>query len=314
MEAFTSHRPARLIGQTPLIELTKIDRPNDVRIFGKIEGQNPTGSIKDRVALRLVLDAEARGEIRPGMTLVEASTGNTAIALSMVGKQRGYHVRIVLPHGVVPSVPMVLETLGTEVVWCPPESGTLGAIKLAEQMARDEPDVYAVQQFSRPANIDVHYETTGTEIAEALPHVDALVAGIGTGGTIMGVGRRLRDAYDGVKVYGLEPQLGEYLQGLRRIDDVFAAPLLDLNELDGRFIVTAADSINAAKQVAEREGLLVGVSAGAALHIAWRVADRLPSGAVIVCMFSDSGWKYLPATPWQAAEAQAVELDEVHWW
>jgi len=312
----TLRTPIDLIGRTPLVELTRLSPRAGVRIFAKLEGMNPTGSIKDRIARRLIDEAERRGELRPGMTLVEASTGNTAIALAMIGKQRGYKVRIVLPHGVVPSVPQILTTLGVEIAWCPPESGTRGAIDMARRWAESDPEnVYAVRQFSSTLNIETHYHTTGAEIVEALDTVDVFVAGIGTGGTIMGCGRRLRERFPKVRIVGLEPQLGECLQGLRRIEDSFMPPLLDLELLSGRWIVTAAESINAARRVAQEEGLLVGVSAGAALHIALREAERLPAeGGSIVCMFSDSGWKYLPAQPWEAAAAKAVELDEVHWW
>lgn len=311
--------PLSLIGKTPLVELTHLSPRPGVRIFAKLEGANPTGSIKDRVARRLVSEAERQGLIRPGMTLVEASTGNTAIALAMVAKQRGYKLRIVLPHGVVPSVPQLLAVFGTEIVWCPPEAGTRGAIERARRMAEDDPDhVFAVQQFSNPLNIDTHYHGTGAEIVESLGRIgagiDVLIAGIGTGGTLMGVGKRVREAFPKVRVVGLEPALGECLQGLRRIEDSFTPPLLDLTALNGRWIVTAADSINAAKRVAEAEGLLVGVSSGATLHIAWKEAARTTGDLNIVCLFSDSGWKYIPAQPWEAAAARAVELDEVHWW
>lgn len=316
-------RPIELIGHTPLVELTRVSPPN-ARIFAKLEGQNPTGSIKDRIARRLVAEAEKRGEIRPGMRLVEASTGNTAIALAMIAKQRGYALTIVLPHGVVPSVPKILQTFGVEIVWCPPESGTLGAIEMARSIAAADPqNVWAVQQFSSTLNIDTHETTTGREVCEAFAHidesVDVFVAGIGTGGTIMGCAKALRSTFPSVRVVGLEPQLGECLQGLRRIEDSFMPPLLDLAALNGRWIVSAIDALNAAKRVAEDEGLLVGVSSGATLHIAWkeaqRAAERTPDARLnIVCMFSDSGWKYLPAQPWEAAKARIPDLDEVHWW
>lgn len=313
-------RPALdLIGDTPLLWLRHVTTAPGVRILAKLEGHNPTGSIKDRIAQRLVEEAEANGQLRPGMTLVEASTGNTAIALTLVAKQRGYGVRIVLPHGVVPSVPQILTTLGASFEWCPPESGTRGAIERARAIAAADPDnCFAVQQFSNPLNIDTHYRTTGREIVEAVlaggEKIDVFVAGMGTGGTIMGCGKRIRETFPDARIVGLEPQLGECLQGLRRIEDAFIPPLIDISALNGRWIVTAADAINAAKLVAEREGLIVGVSAGATLHIALKEATKLPAGGVIVCMFADSGWKYLPAQPWEAAKAKAVELDEVHWW
>lgn len=308
--------PLDLVGNTPLVELKRVPRPDGIRLFAKLEGENPTGSIKDRIARRLVDEAEQRGVLRPGMTLVEASTGNTGIALAMVARQRGYGVRIVLPEGVVPSVPQILETLGAELVWCPPQSGTKGAIEMAERMMLEDPErCFAVQQFKSPLNIDCHYRTTGSEIVAALDHADVLVAGIGTGGTLMGVGRRMREAYPGLRVVGLEPHVGEYLQGLRSLEDAFMPPLLDLEAIDGRWIVSAAESIRAAKLVAETEGILVGISSGAALHVGLKEAERRRDrGGNIVMMFSDSGWKYLPAQPWEAAKADSPDLDEVHWW
>ncbi|MFO0751329.1 MAG: cysteine synthase family protein [Myxococcota bacterium] len=309
-------RPLELIGHTPLVELGRVSPPG-VRIFAKLEGQNPTGSIKDRIARRIVFEAEQRGVLRPGMRLVEASTGNTAIALAMIAKQRGYDLTIVLPHGVVPSVPQMLGTFGVDIVWCPPEAGTKGAIDMARALADADPEhVWAVQQFSSTLNIDTHYHQTGREIVEALgpAHpVDVLVAGIGTGGTIMGCGRAIREAYPAARIVGLEPALGEHLQGLRHIEDSFVPPPSTWPR-SGRWIVTAADALNAAKRVAEAEGLLVGVSSGATLHIAWKEAQRLGRDGIIVCVFSDSGWKYLPAEPWEAAARQSTALDEVHWW
>jgi len=309
-----SYAPIDLVGDTPLVELRRIEAPAGVRLFAKLEGHNPSGSVKDRIARRLVLDAEERGVLRPGMTLIEASTGNTGIALTMVARQRGYRVIIVLPEGVVPAIPQILRTLGAELVWCPPDAGTRGAIETAERLARERDDAWAVQQFKQPLNVETHYATTGAEIVRDLDRIDVFVAGIGTGGTLMGAGRRVREAFPRARIVGLEPHLGEYLQGLRSLDDSFQPPLLDLSQLNGRWIVTAAESLRAAKLVAEREGILVGVSSGAALHVGLKEAARLPGGGNVVMMFADSGWKYLPAQPWEAATRGEAGLDEVHWW
>jgi cysteine synthase len=301
-----------MVGRTPLVELPRLSPKPGVRIFAKLEGQNPSGSVKDRVAVALVDAAERRGELKPGGTLIEASTGNTAIALAMVAKQRGYGLRVVIPRGVVPSISDVLELLGVEIVWVEPRAGMRGPIDAVHELAAKHGWV-AAGQFEERANVDAHYATTGAEIAAAVPDADVFVAGIGTGGTIMGVSRRLREINPAVRVIGVEPRMGECLQGLRSLDEGYRPPLLDLDALDGRFLVGSATALELSRKVAREEGLLAGVSAGACLHAALRVAERLDRGNVVV-MFSDGGWKYLPARPWQAAQAHDPALDDTHWW
>ncbi len=304
--------PLDLIGDTPLIELRAFQPRPGIRIFAKLEGQNPSGSIKDRVALALVQAAEREGKIRPGDTLVEASSGNTAIALAAIARQKGYSLIVVLPCGVPETIVDVLELLGTDIRRVPPGAGMKGAIDAAEQIAR-ETGAHPVSQFSHLANPKVHYRTTGAEILAQCPSVDVFVAGIGTGGTIMGVGRRLREARPDVRIIGVEPRMGERLQGLRSLDDAFEVPLLDLNQLDGRFLVTAARSIRLVEALARKEGILAGVSGGATLSVALRVAEGMEKGDIVV-MFGDGGWKYLPSRPWDAARADDPCLDEIHWW
>jgi len=303
-----------LVGNTPLVELRSLAPKPGVRIFAKLEGGNPSGSVKDRIVLAMVEAAEARGELRPGDTIVEASTGNTAIALAFVAKQKGYRARVVLPKGVVPSMADVLHIYGAEFEWCEPSGGMRGAIETARSLAQRD-GFYELGQFTRPENVEAHYRTTGAEIVAdmASERVDVFVAGIGTGGTIMGVGRRLREAYPGVKVVGVEPRLGERLQGLRSLAEGYIPPLLDLDSLDGRFLVDSAHAIQFARRVAESEGFLAGVSSGATLSGAFRVAEKMDRGNIVV-MFSDGGWKYLPSAPWDAAERSDHRLDEVHWW
>ncbi|MBI2872822.1 MAG: cysteine synthase family protein [Chloroflexi bacterium] len=301
-----------LIGNTPLVELPRLAPKPGIRLFAKLEGQNPSGSVKDRIVLAMIEAAEQRGELKPGDTIVEASSGNTAIALAMMGKQKGYGVQVVIPRGVTPSVADILGLCGAEVTWCEPRAGLKGAIDLALNMAATR-GYYPLQQFASQVNVEVHYHTTGKEIAEALPEVDLFVAGVGTGGTIMGVGRRLRESSPNVQVIGVEPALGERLQGLRSLAEGFVPPLLDLQQLDGRFLVDSASAIAAARSVAQAEGLLAGVSSGATLHAALRLAQRMDKGNIVV-MFSDGGWKYLPAKPWDAAKEGSRTLDEVHWW
>lgn len=300
------------IGGTPLVELSRLAPKPGVRLFAKLEGQNPSGSVKDRVARALVEECEARHALVPGSLLVEASTGNTAIALAVVAKQKGYRLKVVVPEGVAPSIGYILETLGVECVESPPMAGMRGAIELADRVARAEGGVLTGQFYSQ-ANIDAHYQGTGREILAQLPTVTHFVAGIGTGGTVTGVARCLKDHLPDVRVIGVEPHMGEVLQGIRCVDEGFAPPLLDLDRLDGRFLVSAAQALQLCKRVAVEEGLLVGVSSGATLHVALRLAERVEA-AQIVCMFADSGAKYLPANPWEAAMALDPRLDEVHWW
>ncbi len=301
-----------LIGDTPLVELRRMAPKPGVRIFAKLEGQNPSGSVKDRIALAMVEQAEEQGLLHPGDTIVEASSGNTAIALAMIAKQKGYAVRVVIPGEVAPSIGDLLELYGAEITWCEPRAGMKGAIDLALETSREHGFHY-VGQFDNPMNLQTHYATTGDEIARALPDVDVLVAGIGTGGTITGVGRRLREANPDVKIVGVEPRMGEALQGLRSLSEGYVPPLLDLNLLNRRFLVDNATAIDMSRRIVEREGIMAGISSGAALHAAFRVAEDLLRGNIVV-MFSDGGWKYLPARPWDAARSGSEALDETHWW
>ena len=301
-----------LVGNTPLVELTRMSPKPGVRIFAKLEGQNPSGSIKDRIALAMIEKAETEGRLRRGGSIVEASSGNTAIALALVGKQKGYAVRVVIPGEVAPSIGDLLHLYGAEITWCEPRAGMKGAIDLALEMSRSEGFHYA-GQFDNRINLRTHYHHTGAEIAAALPSVDVFVAGIGTGGTITGVGRRFREINPQVKIVGVEPRMGESLQGLRSLSEGYVPPLLDLGLLDRRFLVDNATAIDMSRCIVEHEGILAGISAGAALHAAYRVAEDMDRGNIVV-MFSDGGWKYLPARPWDAARAGSEALDDTHWW
>ena len=301
-----------LVGNTPLVELAHMPPKPGIRIFAKLEGQNPSGSIKDRIALAMIEEAETEGRLRPGGTIVEASSGNTAIALAFVGKQKGYAVRVVIPGEVAPSIGDLLHLYGAEITWCEPRAGMKGAIDLAQEMSRSEGFHY-VGQFDNRINLRTHYHHTGAEIAAGPPSVDVFVAGIGTGGTITGVGRHLREINPQVKIVGVEPRMGESLQGLRSLSEGYVPPLLDLGLLDRRFLVDNATAIDMSRRIVEHEGILAGISAGAALHAAYRVAEDMDQGNIVV-MFSDGGWKYLPARPWDAARAGSEDLDDTHWW
>ena len=301
-----------LIGNTPLVELPRFSPKPGIRIFAKLEGQNPSGSVKDRIVLAMVEQAEQSGVLKPGDTIVEASSGNTGIALAMVGRQKGYNVKVVIPRQVAPSIKDILDLYEAEVVWCEPFAGMKGAIDIAREQASADGH-YLLGQFSGATNVQTHYNRTGREIVEALPDVDVFVAGIGTGGTVMGVGKRLREANPDVRIIGVEPRLGEQVQGLRSLSEGFIPPLLDLDQLDGRFLVDSASAMETAHNVIRAEGIMAGVSAGATLHAALRVAERMDKGNIVV-MFSDGAWKYLPAQPWAAAAEGDESLDETHWW
>ena len=301
-----------LIGNTPLIAMPHLSTRPGVTIYAKLESQNPTGSIKDRIVHKMIQDAERSGSIKPGDTIVEASSGNTAIALAMIGKQRNYKIHVVIPNDVAPSIADILKLYGTKVTWCNSRVGMKGAIETAITLAQDNGYHY-LDQFDNEANINAHYETTGIEICDALPSVDIFVAGIGTGGTMMGVGRRLREVNPHVRLIGVTPRMGERLQGLRAFSEGYVPPLLDLNFLDGRFLVDTATAANAARLAVEKEGILAGISSGATLSVALRLEQNMTEGNIVV-MFSDGGWKYLPANPWDAAAAGSGSLDEIHWW
>lgn len=300
------------IGNTPLVELTRLSPKPGVRLFAKLEGHNPSGSVKDRVALALVDDAERRGALRPGQTIVEASSGNTGISLTMVARRRGYDVRIVLPKEVAPSIGDALALFGADCIWCPRCVGMDDAIRRAHELSAKH-GWYPLGQFEQAANVNAHYAGTGAELLRQLDRIDVFVAGIGTGGTVMGVGRRLREHNPDVRIVGIEPKLGDRLQGLRSLSEGFRPPLLDLDQLDGRILVDNPSAIAASQELARIEGICAGISAGATLHAARKVAERMERGNIVL-MFSDGGWKYLPARPWEAAHAGDERLDDIHWW
>ena len=301
-----------LVGNTPIVELVRFNPKPGVRIFAKLEGQNPSGSIKDRIVLAMVEDAEAKGEIKQGDTIVEASSGNTAIALALVAKQKGYRVEVVIPGEVAPSIGDLLELYGATITWCEPVAGMKGAIDIAKDIA-SKPNCHYLGQFDNEINLMTHYSKTAQEIIDTGINIDVLVAGIGTGGTITGLSRRLREVNPGIEVVGIEPKLGESLQGLRSMSEGYVPPLVDLGMLDGRFLVDSATAISFARSITDKEGILAGVSAGAGLHVALRLAETRAKANILI-MFSDGGWKYLPASPWEAALQGKESLDDIHWW
>ncbi|SVB22338.1 uncharacterized protein METZ01_LOCUS175192 [marine metagenome] len=301
------------VGNTPLVELVHLSPKDGVRMFAKLEGNNPSGSIKDRVASYLIRSAENSGALIQGQTIVEASTGNMALALAAAAKQRGYQMRAVVPPQVAPGIPDLLVLFGVEILWMEPRLGMLGPIEEAQRLAKENGWWFA-QQFANPANLMAHYETTGPEILMELDKVDVFVAGIGTGGTVTGVGRRLKERNSETLIVGVEPKFGERLQGLRSLEEGYIPPLLDMSLLDRRFIVDSPSAFAAVRRLVEMEGIFAGISSGAVLHAALRVAEGMESGNVVMT-FADHGWKYMNAFPWMTQQKRPEGApDDVAWW
>jgi cysteine synthase B len=297
-----------LIGNTPLVELGRLSPPGRT-ILAKLEGQNPTGSIKDRVALAMV-DAV---DLEPGQELLEPTSGNTGISLALVAKLRGLKLTCVMPANATPERRQLLELYGAEIVDSPSELGSNGAVRLAQEIAEREPRYRMLFQYGNEANPRAHYEGTGAEIARDLDRVDALVAGLGTGGTLMGTGARLRESFPGVQVVAAEPLPGDPVMGLRSLDDGYVPPILDVAQLDRKLLVSNGEAAAAARALLDREGIFAGVSSGAVAHVARRIAEELPDGAVVVCVLADAGWKYLSAAFWQEADPEE-SMEATLWW
>ena len=302
------------IGRTPIVELQHCSPKPGVRLFAKLEGFNPTGSVKDRIVREMLLAAEREPGIRPGDTVIEASTGNTGIALAMVGSASGYDVRIVMPDNVYPEIPRAVEVYGASIEWVSADQGVKRAIELAKQQA-DKNGWFFLDQFRNPNNVRSHYETTASEVLEDVPQVDVFVAGLGTGGTLMGVGRRLKEANPSTKVIAVEPHPGNQLQGLKSLADGFIPPILDFDLLDGKILVRSHHAFRAAAEVMRREAIFAGVSSGAVLHAALKVAQRLER-ANVVMLFADNGWKYVDTNLWlqDLPPDEGEDLDDTIWW
>jgi cysteine synthase B len=289
--------------------------PNpDVRIFAKLEEQNPTGSIKDRVAKKMIEEAEASGELEPGRELLEPTSGNTGISLALIAKLKGYPITCVLPENATAERIRLLRLFGAEIVFSPGDRGTNGSVALALELAEREPRYFMPFQYANAANPRAHYEGTGAEIAEALERVDVLVAGLGTGGTLMGTGERLRESFPEILVAAAEPMPGDPVMGLRSLEDGYVPPILDVSKLDRKVLVSNEESVAAVRALLDREGVFGGVSAGAVVHVARRLAAELEEG-VVVCVLADAGWKYLSADFWDADEdAVATSMERTVWW
>jgi cysteine synthase B len=303
-----------LVGGTPLVELRRLSPKPTVTIYAKLEGQNPTGSIKDRVAKSMIEAAEASGELEPGRALLEPTSGNTGISLALVAALKGYPLTCVMPENATEERRKLLRLYGAEIISSPAAEGSNGAVRLALELAADDPRWFVPFQYANLANPRAHYEGTGAEIVAALDRVDVLVAGLGTGGTLMGAGRRLRETFPDVVVAAAEPLPGDPVMGLRSLDDGYVPPILDVSQLDRKLLVSNAESVGAMRDLLRLEGILGGVSAGAAVHVARRLADELDEG-VVVTILADGGWKYLSADFWNAPDDDVTEtMEQTVWW
>jgi cysteine synthase B len=285
------------IGDTPLVGIHALSPNPAVRIFAKLEGQNPGGSAKDRIALKMVELAEREGLLHPGDTILEPSSGNTGIGLALVAKLRGYRLRVVMPDNVSIERRQLLEIFGADVVLSPGEEGSNGGIRLAEKLAADDPSLKMLFQYGNPANPLAHYEGTGPEIWRDCPEVDVFVAGLGTSGTLMGVGRYLKEQNPAVRVVAVEPPAGELVQGLRNLDDGFVPPIFDAAVLDRKLIVRPRQSIEWVRRLLEDAGVFAGISSGAAVAGAVKLAGEMEAGTVVT-LLPDGGWKYLSSGAW----------------
>ena len=299
------------IGRTPLVELSRLSPHGCARLYAKLEGQNPTGSIKDRIARTMVEAAEASGELEPGRELLEPTSGNTGISLAMVAKLKGYPLTCVLPENSTPERVRMLELYGAKIVFSPGSEGSNGAVRHALRLAETDSSYFMLNQYANEANPRAHYEGTGAEIAEALPRVDAFVAGLGTGGTLMGAGERLRESFPDVLVAAAEPFQGDLVYGLRSLADGYVPPILDVSRLDRKILVSNDESLTGLRALLDREGIFAGVSSGAVVHVARRIAAELDEDAVVVAVLADAGWKYLSADFWTDG---ARTMEDHLWW
>jgi cysteine synthase B len=302
------------IGNTPLVELPSLSPKPGVRIWAKLESHNPTGSVKDRVARALIEDAEAKGAIGPGQTILEPTSGNTGISLAMICSRRGYALKVVMPENVTPERTQLLKMYGAEIVYSPGDQGSNGAVAMALGMAADDPSYYMPYQYGNEANPGAHYNGTAVEILEELDEVAAFVAGLGTGGTLMGNGRRLKETFgDAVKIVAAEPMQGEPVQGLRSLDDGFIPPIIDLSLLDRKIFVTNTDAIVWTRKLLDDEAIFAGVSTGAIASIAVRIAGELDEGNVVFVV-ADDGWKYLSSGIYTLPVEEIENLESTVWW
>jgi cysteine synthase len=302
------------IGNTPLIELPRLSPKPGVRIWAKLESRNPTGSVKDRVARALIEDAEEKGALGQGQTILEPTSGNTGISLAMICSRKGYRLKVVMPENVTPERTQLLKMYGAQIVYSEGSKGSNGAVEKALEMAQADSSYYMPYQYGNPANPNAHYNGTALEILEELEEVSAFVAGLGTGGTLMGNGRRLKETFgDAVKIVAAEPMQGEPVQGLRSLDDGFIPPIIDLSLLDRKIFVTNRDAILWTRKLLDEESVFAGVSSGAIARVAVRIAGELEEGNVVFIV-ADDGWKYLSSGIYTLPVDEIENLDSTVWW
>ncbi len=302
------------IGNTPLVELPGLSPKPGVRVWAKLEGRNPTGSVKDRVARALIDDGEERGALVRGSRILEPTSGNTGIALAMICSCKGYELTVVMPENVTPERTQLLEMYGARVVYSEGAKGSNGAVEKALEMAAADPGFFMPYQYGNQANPGAHYNGTAVEILEQLDDVAAFVAGLGTGGTLMGCGRRLKETFaDAVKIVAAEPMPGEPVQGLRSLEDGFIPPIIDLSLLDRKIFVTNADAITFTRKLLLEEGVFAGPSSGAVARVAVRIADELDEGNVVFVV-ADDGWKYLSSGIYTRPLEELTDIDSTVWW
>jgi cysteine synthase B len=300
------------IGNTPLVELPRLSPKPGVRMWAKLEGRNPTGSVKDRVARAMIEAAEAEGLISPGQTILEPTSGNTGISLAMICRRKGYPLKVVMPDNVTEERTQLLRMYGAEIVYSEGAKGSNGAVEVALEMA-DDPAYYMPYQYGNEANPRAHYEGTAVEILDELDEVAAFVAGLGTGGTLMGNGRRLKEANPETLIVAAEPMQGELVQGLRSLDDGFIPPIIDLSLLDRKIMVSNRDAIVWTRRLLQDEGIFAGVSSGAVAAIADRIARELDGGNVVF-LIPDDGWKYLSSGVYTKPIEELEDIDATVWW
>jgi [CysO sulfur-carrier protein]-thiocarboxylate-dependent cysteine synthase len=302
------------IGNTPLVELPGLSPKPAVRVWAKLEGANPTGSVKDRVARALIEDAEERGALATGQRILEPTSGNTGISLAMICARKGYPLTVVMPENVTRERTDLIEMYGAEIVYSEGAKGSNGAVEKALEMASKDSGWYMPYQYGNQVNPGAHYNGTAVEILEALDDVAAFVAGLGTGGTLMGNGRRLKETFgEAVKIVAAEPMPGEPVQGLRSLDEGFIPPIIDLSLLDRKIFVTNADAIAFTRKLLREEGLFVGPSSGAVARVAVRIAEELDEGNVVF-LVADDGWKYLSSGIYTRPLEELTDVDATVWW
>lgn len=310
------------VGNTPLIDISVLSPNPTVQIWAKLEGENPTGSGKDRIAKYMISHAESEGLLQPGQTILEPSSGNTGIAISLIGTLRGYPVKVVMPDAVSIERIQLLEAFGAEIIFSPGHLGSNGAVELATDLAKKNPEWFMPFQYENENNPKAHYETTGQEIIEDLPDIDIFVSGLGTGGTLTGVGRRLKEFNSDIKVIAAAPHPGDLVQGLRALEDGYIPPVFDETVLDGRIVVDSETSFRTTRELTRQTGIFAGISSGAVIRAAQRAAEKIEVGNTdnepstkIVCLLADGGWKYLSTGLWSEDYENIREaVSEKLWW